>query len=94
MCMCHKCPCKFSFLVNVFFLPKNVFFYFFFTLVVYCMEKTFFRLSARLQTRYMSGMSPNPFRCVDNFSARQNKKSKKSSVRVRGRVYLVKNGAQ
>ena len=76
------------------FFTQKCLFLFFFTLVVYCMEKTFFRLSARLQTRYMSGMSPNPFRCVDNFSARQNKKNKKSAVRVRGRVYLVKNDAQ
>ena len=76
-----------------FFYPEMSFL-FFFTQVVYCMEKTFFRLSAQLQTRYMSGMSPNPFRCVDNLSARQNKKNKKSSVRVCGRVYLVKNDAQ
>ena len=32
-CKCHKCPCKFSFLVNVFYLTQ----------VVYCMEMFFFQ---------------------------------------------------
>ena len=48
VCKCHKSPCKFSILVNVFY----------FTQVVYCMETIFFKLFARWQTR---DMSPNPF---------------------------------
>ena len=51
--------------VEVLQVPSQVFFFseflFFFPQVVYCMENTFFRLSARSQTRDINGMSLNPF---------------------------------
>ena len=63
--------------------------------VAHCMKKSFLELFAQLQTRNISDMSPNPFTWRwQFFLLAENKKTKISSVRVRGRGFFVLNDAQ
>ena len=67
-------------------VPSQVFI---FSECLYCMEKISLKLFARLQTRDVNSMSPNPFMWRRQFFFLAEKKNKKSSVRVCGRAYSV-----
>ena len=76
MCKCHKCPCKFSILVNVFYFTQGV----------YCVETIIFELLGPLQTRDINNVTKSAIRI---FFFLAEKKNKKSSVRVCGRAFFV-----
>ena len=79
LCTCYKCPCKFSFLVNVFvFSPSCLLSW-----------KYSFKLLARLQTRDINVGHQIRLRGDDNFSSWLKKKNKKSFLRICGRAYFV-----